>query len=66
MVGRNRYRIPEDAAGKVLAFFCSLNGHCDAGQHILVKVRVRVRFRFRVRVRVPHREQEQLRPALAP
>ena len=36
--GRNRYRIPDSAAGKVLAFMCSLNGHCDAGQHIVVKV----------------------------
>jgi hypothetical protein len=35
---RNRYLIPEDAAGKALLFVCTINGHCDAGQQLTVGV----------------------------
>lgn len=36
--GRNRYRIPAEAAGTTLLFVCSINGHCDSGQQLAVAV----------------------------
>ena len=30
--GRNEYLIPASAAGGVLTFVCSVNGHCDSGE----------------------------------
>eukprot|EP00039_Didymoeca_costata_P029030 m.22963 g.22963 ORF g.22963 m.22963 type:complete len:1851 (-) comp7454_c0_seq1:181-5733(-) len=35
---RNRYLIPESAAGKELLFVCSVNGHCQTGMQLIVTV----------------------------
>ena len=36
--GRNMFKIPAAAAGSVLLFVCSINGHCHTGQQLGVNV----------------------------